>query len=407
MIAAFFTRLYQKLADLNGARQGQAGEGRTGILMIRIAFLTKNRLQAAPKLLLGAMLAVALLAGAGCSTDNTEEQEAAEYPNLNTVPEKPETVASLAEADKIGEGLRADRDKARYTDENLRADTSVQPPLAPPPAPEPAASETETVTETVTETATEATETIQETVEETTEPVVAAVPQEPVQQENLTPPAEGAEPKEQAPSEAAPDRESTQEETTTVISSEGVRETTVAGIYEQQLAASAASRLPDGMSAEASAGGNSGSDPAPSRDEAPRLSPPSEDGGRVIPNYAAASGTTPVETLYFSQGSSRLGAADRTKLDRIARAQKAADSTIRIVGHASSRTREMPEERHMMVNFGVSQARAAAVAEYFLNAGITADSLIVESVSDSEPVATEPMPSAEARNRRVEIFILN
>ena len=86
----------------------------------------ENHIVRALRLLLGGVLLLALLAGAACSTDNTEEQDAAEYPNVNKVPETPETVATLTEAQEIEEGLRADRDNARYTDEVLRADTSLQ-----------------------------------------------------------------------------------------------------------------------------------------------------------------------------------------------------------------------------------------------------------------------------------------
>src|SRR5690606_33237640 len=111
--------------------------------------------------------------------------------------------------------------------------------------------------------------------------------------------------------------------------------------------ASAARRLPDGVQAGA------GSSSVASAAATSRPRPQVQDSGRLIPNYAAADGRTPVETLYFAQGSSRLSAEDRAKLDRIARSQKAAGTTIRIVGHASSRTRDMPEAEHMMVNFNV------------------------------------------------------
>src|SRR5690606_29007521 len=345
--------------------------------MIRTALHSGNHLQAVARRLLGLGLCALLLAGAACSTDNSEEQEAAEYPSVSTVREKPETIETLAEANKSGEGLRADRSNARYTDEALRAATSVQPPLAPPPSPQPEAVTepvTETVTTTVEETATGVTTTTEERVEveaeveERTEPAVAAAPQEPVAQQRLTPPA------------------SETSEQTTVISSDGVERTTVASVYEQQLAASGATRLPDGVRAD-----GAGSDAAAPAADAPRLAP----------NYAAANGRTPVETLYFAQGSARLSAEDRAKIDRITRSQRDEASTIRIVGHASSRTRDLPETEHMMVNFSISQQRAAAVAEYFLKAGINAERLVVESVSDSEPVSAEPMPRAEAMNRRV------
>lgn len=365
------------------------------VVKIRTALLSGSRSRAAFRLACGAGLAALLLVASGCSTSDGEEG-AAEYPNLATVPEKPETIATLEEADKIGEGLRADRENARYTDESLRADTSVQPPLVPPRAPETEVRESVSVSETVEMTASGTTVVVEERVEtqieEKAEPSVAAVPQEQVEEARLSAPAAEA-----ASGETAADVGSS----TTVVSSRGVERDPIASVYERQLAASAARRLPDGVQAGA------GSSSVASAAATSRPRPQVQDSGRLIPNYAAADGRTPVETLYFAQGSSRLSAEDRAKLDRIARSQKAAGTTIRIVGHASSRTRDMPEAEHMMVNFNVSQQRAAAVAAYLLNAGVAADKLRVESVSDREPATAEAMPRAEAMNRRVEIFILN
>lgn len=376
----------------------------------------ENRLLRASRLLLGGVLLLALLAGTACSTDNTDEQEAAEYPNLNKVPEKPETVASLAEAKEIEEGLRADRDKARYTDETLRADTSLQPPLATPPKPAVEEVKTESVTEvtettkadgseTVTETTTEI---VEEKAAEAAEPDVAAVAQEKVTETPLPAPEVAAATTDET-SASAPMRDK-------VISGETAPKPAVASVYEQQLAAQNATRLPDtistnGESNAASAGSTASTEAAPasspSSDSSVALNRPSTDDGRVIQNYAASDGSSPIETIYFAQGSYRISAADKAKLDRIARTQMAAGGTLKIVGHASSRTRDMSEARHMIVNFNVSQQRASKIAEYFIEAGVEPSNLLVESVSDAEPLISEPMPSAEAKNRRAEIFLLN
>jgi outer membrane protein OmpA-like peptidoglycan-associated protein len=377
----------------------------------------ENRFSHGARRLLGGVLLMALLAGTACSTDNTEEQEAAEYPNVNSVPDKPETVAALTEAEEIEEGLRADRDNARYTDEALRADTSLQPAL---PKPEkPLVEETETVTEEVQVTEQATTETVTETVTEKVEeqaeeaaPAVAAAAQEKVTETPLPAPSVIEAPADPTP-EPAPVREQ-------VITGETVQKPEVTSVFERQLAAQNATRLPDGMGSDGSgtatanssapdnsAAGAASSSSATSSNGSVTLTPPSNDGGRVIPNYAASDGSRPIETIYFGQGSHRISASDRATLDRIARTQQAAGGTLKVVGHASSRTREMSEARHMIVNFSVSQQRAAAVAEYLIKAGVQPSDLLVESVSDTQPVIAEPMPSAEAKNRRVEIFLLN
>ncbi|MEX0582617.1 MAG: OmpA family protein, partial [Sneathiella sp.] len=67
----------------------------------------------------------------------------------------------------------------------------------------------------------------------------------------------------------------------------------------------------------------------------------------------------------------------------------------------------MGEAEHKIVNLSASQARATAVADYLLKAGVAPARLVVESVSDTQPLVDEPMPNAEAKNRRTEIFLLN
>ncbi|WP_340150111.1 OmpA family protein [uncultured Sneathiella sp.] len=382
--------------------------------MNRLLHAFENRFLRGLRAGAGLFLVLTLLAVAGCSTNGAEEEEAdAEYPNINEVPETPEAPVALSEAEGIGEGLRADRENARYTDETLRADTSVQPPPAMPakPAvPEVTETVTEKVTETVTETAegttTTVTEQVTETVEEKT-PDVPAVAQAPVTEEPLPAP-EVTEAKETTPP-PAPNREA-------LISGDSAQRPEVENVFQQQLAASGAKRLPDGSgsqqsttvvtnSASSSSASSSGS--AGQSSGGVTLTPPPEEGGRVIRNYAASDGSSPIETIYFAQGSHRINAADRQILDRIARAQLAAGGTLKVVGHASRRTRQMGEAEHMMVNFNISQQRAAAVADYLLKAGVAPGDMIVESVSDAQPLIDEPMPSAEAKNRRTEIFLLN
>ena len=79
--------------------------------------------------------------------------------------------------------------------------------------------------------------------------------------------------------------------------------------------------------------------------------------------------------------------------------------TVKVVGHASSRTANMPVERHLEVIFQKSQARANAVAQALIRAGIPADKVQIEAVGDSQPIYYESMPKGEDGNRRAEIFL--
>jgi outer membrane protein OmpA-like peptidoglycan-associated protein len=65
----------------------------------------------------------------------------------------------------------------------------------------------------------------------------------------------------------------------------------------------------------------------------------------------------------------------------------------------------MPVERHLEVIFQKSQARANAVAQALIRAGVPASKVIVEAVGDSQPIYYESMPRGEAGNRRAEIFV--
>ncbi|HEY5236921.1 MAG TPA: OmpA family protein, partial [Rhizomicrobium sp.] len=103
-------------------------------------------------------------------------------------------------------------------------------------------------------------------------------------------------------------------------------------------------------------------------------------------------------------------AGDRTVLDDKARGliKAAADAFmargagyIRVVGHASSRSMDVSAERHMELDFDHSQARATAVAQALIKAGVPADKVLVEAVGDSAPVQAVGADS----DRSAEIFL--
>jgi len=79
--------------------------------------------------------------------------------------------------------------------------------------------------------------------------------------------------------------------------------------------------------------------------------------------------------------------------------------TVKVIGHSSSRTPDMSVERHLEVIFQKSQARANAVAQALIKAGVPADRVQIEAVGDSQPIFYESMPKGEAGNRRAEIFV--
>jgi len=130
-------------------------------------------------------------------------------------------------------------------------------------------------------------------------------------------------------------------------------------------------------------------------------------GAVVAASAAGMGGAAPTSVVYFAGDGVTLSAAARTQIRAAATAFKASggSATIRVVGHASSRTADMPVERHLEVIFQKSQARANAVAQELIRQGVPADHLQIDAVGDSQPVYYESMPKGEEGNRRAEIFV--
>lgn len=76
-----------------------------------------------------------------------------------------------------------------------------------------------------------------------------------------------------------------------------------------------------------------------------------------------------------------------------------------VMGFASSRTRNTDMASHKMANFKVSLARAEAVAAALRRAGMPANKILVEAMSDNRPAYLEVMPEGERLNRRTEVYI--
>jgi outer membrane protein OmpA-like peptidoglycan-associated protein len=112
----------------------------------------------------------------------------------------------------------------------------------------------------------------------------------------------------------------------------------------------------------------------------------------------------PIGLIYFQHGSSALDREARSVLRNIAQIAQAG-GTVRIIGHASARTRTMDLTEHKLVNFDVSVSRAGAVAGELIRLGVRPEQLQIASAGDQLPVFYEFMPTGEAGNRRTEIYL--
>ena len=109
-------------------------------------------------------------------------------------------------------------------------------------------------------------------------------------------------------------------------------------------------------------------------------------------------------TVYFDNGSAALSSQDKAKLRQLAYFAKEKNAKLRVLGYASSRTKQTDVATHKLINFNVSYERSQSVLNYLIKNGVKPENITFEALSDSKPVYSEAMPIGEQMNRRVEIF---
>lgn len=284
-----------------------------------------------------------------------------EYPNLSSVPQKPAT-SSAAEREQIAEGLIADNQNARYTDnpaasrEAPRRSLNAAPATPAPPAP----------------------------------PAPVAAPSQPVQSQAAIP----------APPAPAPAAIPTPPQANAPRLNPPLTQQALQN--NQQFS---------GQSFDVAAGQNTLviSSNSVNYGSAPAVSAPASmnipAGSNPLAAYAPAGQTLHLATIQFANGSANLSSRDRQILSQVAQIAAARGGVLRVVGHASQRTQDMNPARHSQVNDRISAARANSVAQAIINMGVPAQRLYVGGAGASDPRYLEVMPSGEAGNRRAEIYI--
>ena len=313
-----------------------------------------------------------------------------EYPDLADVPEGAEATKAAEKApeaqagrEQLASGLVADREQAKYTDEELRGGkvAALSPPRPQPPAPprseEPAAP---AAPEPVAPQAPAA---------QVSPPAPAPV-RAPAPASGLTPasPSPSATPlTPQAPrslpprtAAAAPVQTATAYSTTTFQPSRA-----------QPLPADLAASLPAGV--------------AQRYQETLRQPVPGAPAGLpVAPVLGGRAGGAYV-SIPFASGSSQLSSGDQRTIAQLARAAKGGFSRIRVVGHASSSASSQSESQRLLANWEVSQARATAVADELVRQGVDVARIVIEAVGDSQAASAGGYMDAEAAARRVDLFL--
>ena len=327
-----------------------------------------------------------------------DEAGEASFPNLGSVPDRGPATSSAAERRRIVEGLVADRRNARHTDTDAadQAAAPAPPPTPPPPSTAEAAPQPEAALGRMA---------VPSIVQGGPRPIVpppAGAPRPRSVAPASAPPPSTSEPP-PAPQAAAPPAPVLVLQpppTTAAPPPPPPRDdfTTVTQVFAARMAQSgpAVTTAPAHLVL-----------PAPPADESP---PPEAEVGSdaaasAAPRPVGADAGRPV-IVYFANGSSRIAARERAKVAEIVRRYEAGGGgAVRIVGHASSRTLNLPIDRHKLVNLWISMDRAEAVARELVRQGVPPTAIAVEARADNEPQFFESMPAAEATNRRAEVYL--
>lgn len=165
-------------------------------------------------------------------------------------------------------------------------------------------------------------------------------------------------------------------------------------------------------------GGDVGAEDAAPSTPRTFATPPSDSGARVAQGRPPVAAMTPPPTpavpsgqselvgvIYFSHGSASLDPNDRRVLRDIVALHRLRGGVIRLVGHASARTGNADPVAHRVANLEMSQKRASAVAAALVRLGASRADVVAEARADAQPVYHEFMPTGEAGNRRVEIYL--
>lgn len=371
--------------------------------------------------------------GGGDETASADtDQNNASTPDLASIPGKPVAPSTVDERTQVADTLKADRTDAQYSGDALRGGTeaSAAPPSNTPPVEAsltPSAPATPAVTDS------------------TPQQAASAVAQDSAQTAATASPAQQTtapdQPAAATPAAVAPAQVASTEPAPTVASTPAapasddqlgfapskapaldpsVAHFVPAAVLDQyqrtstQTSSAAAPSLTQPAQPKSNPAQTSSSI-APPTDSyvrqvsytAPASARPSYSNMVTHASYVPAPQSQPSAVVFFPRDAAVLGSKAKTQI--LAAAQSfqshAGAGFVRIVGHSSSRTSDMPMARHLEVVFEHSQDFATAVANELVHDGVPADKVLIEAVGDSQPVYYESMPQGEAGNRRAEIFL--
>lgn len=368
----------------------------------------------------------------GPDVSGEAQADGGQYPDLSNMPDRPAPASTPDERAQVASSLAAARNNAEYSAETLRGGTEA---AAPPPEPaasaaqlaraeeRSAAAEPPSEGETPSPPQPEAAPVTQ--VATAAEPPAApaysgepAVPAVPADSAGFSDALPGMQPSVPAdarlgfqPSKAPPLDASVAQFVPQPIIARYAQTASVSGALAAPAVSArpAALKAPRGMR-RASVGmteDDVGGPESMSGDVVANLAALQSPAVAVASVYASPYGLPPVAVVQFPNDTIALDSAGQEQVRAAIEAYRSrgGHGYIRVVGHSSSRTRNMSVARQMELNFRKSQQRATSVARALIRAGIPADKVLVNAVGDSQPVYYESMPKGEEGNRRAEIYL--
>ncbi len=111
-----------------------------------------------------------------------------------------------------------------------------------------------------------------------------------------------------------------------------------------------------------------------------------------------------VADIFFPQASARLDTQDQEVLRSVAELFWARGGNLHVVGHSSEEVAGLSGLEQSLTDFQISLDRARGVAAELERLGVAPDRLLVEALTDREPIYRQGTPVGPAGNRRVAIF---
>ena len=105
----------------------------------------------------------------------------------------------------------------------------------------------------------------------------------------------------------------------------------------------------------------------------------------------------------FAPGSADVNETIKPTLDKVASEINLVSGKVVVTGHTDS---SPIRSEKFADNQALSEQRAKSVSEYLQKAGIAVDRLLSEGKGDTQPVADNKTAQGKAKNRRVEVLVI-